>query len=187
MTFKALLELDHHLSLQFRLQSNQRLLRRVAAILAHSADSWFWLAGLGFLWAFHWGEWHNKAFFLAVGIFILAVVVMFIKFTIRRQRPEGGWGKIYRTADPHSFPSGHAARAVFLAAMFWAFGPAWLALLLTVWAPLVGLARVVMGVHFLSDVLAGIVVGLVFAGLYLLVYPFLQESVFTLFPFLLVK
>jgi undecaprenyl-diphosphatase len=34
-----------------------------------------------------------------------------------------------------------------------------LAALLSTWAPLVGLARVAMGVHYLSDVLAGAVLG----------------------------
>jgi undecaprenyl-diphosphatase len=40
-----------------------------------------------------------------------------------------------------------------------ALGPAWLALLLLLWAPLVSLARVAMGVHYLSDVVAGALLG----------------------------
>ena len=38
-------------------------------------------------------------------------------------------------------------------------GPPWFGLLLFIWAPLVGLARVSMGVHYLSDILAGMVIG----------------------------
>ena len=38
-------------------------------------------------------------------------------------------------------------------------GPTWFGLLLFVWAPLVGLARVSMGVHYLSDILTGMVIG----------------------------
>ena len=34
-------------------------------------------------------------------------------------------------------------------------------LLVAVWAPLVGLARVSMGVHYLSDILVGIAIGVV--------------------------
>ena len=56
------------------------------------------------------------------GILILAALVLAIKFLVRRQRPEGEWGAIYRNTDPHSFPSGHAARAVLLAGLFWARG-----------------------------------------------------------------
>jgi len=40
-------------------------------------------------------------------------------------------------------------------------GPAWLAIALLAWAPLVSLARAAMGVHYFSDVLAGMVLGVV--------------------------
>jgi undecaprenyl-diphosphatase len=39
-------------------------------------------------------------------------------------------------------------------------GPPWFGWLLLVWAPLVALARVAMGVHYLSDVLGGVALGL---------------------------
>ena len=89
---------------------------------------------------------------------------MIIKFTFRRQRPEGEWGVIYRSTDPHSFPSGHAARAALLAILTITWGPPWLGVLLVIWAPLVSLARVAMGLHYLSDILVGIFLGLI-AGL----------------------
>jgi undecaprenyl-diphosphatase len=96
-----------------------------------------------------------------LGIFLTAGLVFAIKFTVRRQRPEGEWGSIYRSTDPHSFPSGHAARATMLSILGIGLGPAWLGIILLIWAPLVGLARVAMGVHYLSDVLAGMLLGLV--------------------------
>jgi undecaprenyl-diphosphatase len=106
---------------------------------------------------------------LLAAIAVTAVVVLIIKFTVRRRRPEGEWGSIYRSTDPHSFPSGHAARAFMLAVVSLGLGPAWLGGLLAVWAPLVALARVAMGVHYLSDVLAGGILGLLMAGLYLII------------------
>jgi len=57
-----------------------------------------------------------------------------------------------------------------LAVVMLGIGPLWLGLLLLVWAPLVGLARVAMGVHYLSDVLAGMILGLVMGVLVLLVF-----------------
>ena len=90
----------------------------------------------------------------------LAVVVLCIKFLVRRRRPEGEWGGFYRKTDPHSFPSGHAARAFLIAVLVIGLGPAWLAAILCIWAPLVCLARVAMGVHYLSDILAGMLIGL---------------------------
>ena len=55
---------------------------------------------------------------------------------------------IYRKTDPHSFPSGHAARAFMIAVLATGLGPGWLAVVLWVWAPLVSVARVAMGVHY---------------------------------------
>jgi undecaprenyl-diphosphatase len=130
-------------------------------LLAHSGDSWFWLAGLILLWLLGSAYWRQRALALAVGIVVTAALVLTIKFLVRRRRPEGEWGAIYRNTDPHSFPSGHAARAIMLVAMAIGLGPAWFAVLLIIWAPLVSLARVAMGLHYLSDVLAGIALGLV--------------------------
>jgi undecaprenyl-diphosphatase len=57
-----------------------------------------------------------------------------------------------------------------LAVVALGLGPMWLGLLLLAWAPLVGLARVAMGVHYLSDVLAGMFLGLIMGAVVLLVY-----------------
>ena len=109
-----------------------------------------------------------------VAMCITALVAVGMKQVIRRRRPEGDWGLVYRSTDPHSFPSGHAARAFMLAVIATGLGPAGMAIALWVWAPLVALARVAMGVHYLSDVVAGLVVGLLVGGLALQVQqPFL--------------
>jgi undecaprenyl-diphosphatase len=136
-------------------------LRMASILLAHSGDSWLWLLGLGVLWLAGNEYWKSRAVSLAIGITLAAVIVLTLKFLVRRKRPEGDWGGIYRSTDPHSFPSGHAARAVMLAVLALGLGPAWLAIVLLLWAPFVSLARVAMGLHYLSDVLAGIVLGAV--------------------------
>ncbi len=167
MNLTTLLDLDARLSSRLRIAENPGRLRSVAAFLAHSGDSWFWGAGLLLLWWVGDSFWKRWAVTLFLGIAVLAVIVLTIKFIVRRRRPEGEWGSIYRSTDPHSFPSGHAARAVLLAVMVAALGPPWLALLLAVWAPLVALARVAMGVHYLSDVLAGVLLGVLMGRLFL--------------------
>jgi undecaprenyl-diphosphatase len=106
---------------------------------------------------------------MLLGIAVTALVVMVIKFSVRRSRPQGDWGGIYRKTDPHSFPSGHAARMAMLAVLALGLGPLWLGLIMLVWAPLVGLARAVMGVHYPSDILAGMVLGVIM-GVILLVF-----------------
>jgi undecaprenyl-diphosphatase len=69
--------------------------------------------------------------------------------------------------DPYSFPSGHAMHASAYAVLFSAQYPS-LTLPLAVFAALVGLSRVVLGVHFPSDVLIGTLIGAGTAGLLVL-------------------
>lgn len=164
MNLDALLEQDARLSARLRIAERPGLLRSLAVMLAHSGDSWFWWAGLALLWwrgdAF-WRSWANT---MLIGTITLALIVLPLKFLIRRPRPQGEWGTIYRITDPHSFPSGHAARAFLIAVLATTLGPSWLVIILWVWAPLVVLARVAMGVHYISDVLFGALLGL-FSGI----------------------
>jgi undecaprenyl-diphosphatase len=164
MSLRALLELDARASDRMRVAEQPGWIRRFAVFFAHSGDSWFWGLGLVILWGLGVPFWKHWAVVLFGGIALLAVLVMTLKFLIRRRRPEGEWGGIYRQTDPHSFPSGHAARAALIAVLAAGLGPAWLAALLWLWAPLVALARVAMGVHYLSDIVAGALLGLL-AGL----------------------
>ena len=169
MPWQKLLAVDARLSEQIRVAERPGWLRSLAIFLAHSGDSWFWLLALALVWWLGSAEWKSKSLIFAAAIIAAAVVVFVIKLTVRRQRPAGDWGNIYRSTDPHSFPSGHATRAVLLAILAIDLGPPWLALLLGVWAPLVILARVAMGVHYVADVIAGAALGIVLGGIFLLI------------------
>ncbi len=160
MAGNSLLDYDRALSQRLRIAETPGKLRTLAAILAHSGDSWFWLAGIALLWLLGPPLWRPEELLFLIAIIAVAVPVFVLKLIIRRRRPEGSWGAIYRSTDPHSFPSGHAARAALLAVLAIGLGPAWLGLILVVWAPLVILARVAMGVHYLSDVIAGAILGI---------------------------
>jgi undecaprenyl-diphosphatase len=170
MNLRPILELDARLSDQMRVAEKPGALRSIAAFFAHSGDSWFWAIGLISLWASGDSFWKKWAVLQAFGIGVLIVVVMSTKFLVRRRRPEGEWGGIYRSTDPHSFPSGHAARAFLIAVIALGLGPVGLAVILCVWAPLVALARVAMGVHYVSDIIAGAVFGIVVAWISLQIY-----------------
>ncbi|HEY5982155.1 MAG TPA: phosphatase PAP2 family protein [Anaerolineales bacterium] len=156
----SVVRLDARLSERLRVAEKPGIRRTLAAILAHSGDSWFWGAALVILWFLSDTYWKRWALIMLAAISVLAALVMTLKFIIRRRRPEGEWGSIYRNTDPHSFPSGHAARAFLIAVLATGLGPAGLVAALWAWAPLVSLARVAMGVHYVSDVLAGCIVGI---------------------------
>ncbi len=178
---RTLLETDARLSERLSIAERPGPLRNLAAFLAHSGDSWFWGLGLLLVWALGDAGWKYRAVVLFVAIALTAIIVQAIKGLVRRQRPPGEWGAIYRNADPHSFPSGHAARAIMLAILGLALGPPWLALILCMWGPLVALARVAMGVHYLSDVAAGaalgVLFGLFFGGTQTLLAPYYNRLV----------
>lgn len=106
------------------------------------------------------------AAFALIAIFLVEeAAVQSLKELVARPRPE--WAAT--AASGWSFPSGHAARGALVAAMAVAFVPTARKRLLVGLAVAFGLlmaaARVVLGVHHVSDVVAGAGLGLATAGL----------------------
>jgi undecaprenyl-diphosphatase len=95
-----------------------------------------------------------------------------LKRKIKRYRPfetlHGIRSRIV-PSDQFSFPSGHTAAACIMATLLAYFFPA-MAVPAILWASLVGLSRVYLGVHYPTDILAGAVMGLTcaMAGLYMI-------------------
>lgn len=102
---------------------------------------------------------------------VSAAVERLIKLAAARQRPFVQDQRIkmhqYRKPDDPSFPSGDSLRVWFLAVIVPAalgFPPAG-QILLAALAGLVALGRIVLGVHYLTDVLSGTGLGLLGAAL----------------------
>lgn len=96
-----------------------------------------------------------------------------LKNRLVRQRPFISWAAIRAHIAPldlYSFPSGHTMNAVNFAVLFSVFYPPllWLVLPFTL---LVGLSRVILGMHYPTDVLVGAVLGLLIAYSSLLLWP----------------
>ena len=172
MNFQELLEIDAKYSQRARIPEDKTGLKRAAAFLAHSGDSWFWGAGLIILWFVGPKPWRAQIGLLFLGIIITALSVFVIKFLVKRPRPEGEWGQLYRKSDPHSFPSGHAARAAMLTVVMLLSGTWWIGLIMLVWAILVDYSRIGLGVHYLSDILGGTLIGVLTGVLAVWVYSF---------------
>lgn len=99
---------------------------------------------------------------LAAALFLLAsavsaLSVQVLKNLVGRPRPDG----MLVEADFGSFPSGHAANAATIAVIaFLLFPRLWVALVGIAWVVLMGLSRTALSVHWLSDILAGTLLGI---------------------------
>ena len=165
MNLQKFLIFDEKVTWIIRLKDEDSRFKIVASFFAHSGDSWFIEIALLIIWLFTKDALHQLAALMAGAVVILAILVIAIKFLIRRPRPEGEWGAIYRNTDPHSFPSGHAARVAMLAVLAFSASLPVLGFFMVIWGLLVCLGRIWMGVHYLSDILAGILLGFLFGCL----------------------
>lgn len=153
-------EIDRHVSACLAIPYEKRTLRLLALAIAHSGDSPLWL--MGALAACLWGNpfWRGFGGRALVGTLVAGAATTALKWLFRRPRPPGdGWG-FYTYFDRHAFPSGHAGRCACLVLLLTPLLPAWGIASLALWAGMVGLARVALKVHFLSDVVGGWIVGL---------------------------
>ena len=108
----------------------------------------------------------NQAFcsFMLTGIFLDLVVSFILKSLVKRERPRVNQMDMFFTVsvDKFSFPSGHATRAGLVAVFFYVhFNYSHkFVLAIIVWTLLVCLSRILLGRHYVSDVLAGYVIGM---------------------------
>jgi undecaprenyl-diphosphatase len=157
----ALRRLDAELSRRLRAITPGRVSRILLSISAHSGDSVVLIPLLVVLWAFVGFSLQSYIVSLAGAYAASVVLTTGLKFALRRRRPEGEWGRIYRRTDPHSFPSGHASRTVSLTLAVFAHGWPLAGGVLLLWSLLVGCSRIILGVHYVLDVAAGYLLGVV--------------------------
>jgi len=161
MRLEHLLELDTALSEFLTLAPDSTRWRR-AKWLAHLGDGPVVFGMLGLVYLLGLSEnsslLRRACVVIAIMVALAIVVVTLIKFVVRRQRPRDPGEFVTFQYDVYSFPSGHAARLAALAVST-AFFYAPLGWMLGGMAVAVGLARVAVGIHFVSDVLIGLTVG----------------------------
>lgn len=142
--------------------SRRGSLRGVFRAVSRLGDGVFWYALMASMpgWL-GWSEGLRAALHMlavgAVGLLLYKV----LKRTLVRERPFVGLVGIECAMPPldrYSFPSGHTLHAVAFSSVAVAFVPA-LAIVLIPFALLVAASRVVLGLHYPSDVLVGAALG----------------------------
>lgn len=135
---------------------------RLAALAASRAgDGWLWyFVGVCVLL---FGHENRVIATAAAGLAVLAGVGLFmgLKKVSGRKRPceiePHCWARVL-PPDEFSFPSGHTITAFAVSISIAAFYPATLSVLLAC-AVCVAVSRILLGMHFLSDVVAGALIG----------------------------
>lgn len=153
---------DLRVSGRLRAWKPPRWLRIWMVTATRLGDGWAWLAIAGLLAA--GGGPHHRA--LAVGAAAASVAssaLVLLKRRFRRPRPcdlapHPSFGEI-KAPDRFSFPSGHAMNAFAINTALALQYPL-LAPLLGVVAASIAASRVVLGLHFVSDVVVGALLGI---------------------------
>ena len=134
---------------------------RFSRVISASADGVLYvLLAAGLYWQYGMADALLCAMLLAFAI--ERPVYFMLKNGFKRNRPQQAikdFRSVITPSDQFSFPSGHTSAAFMVATLVSYFFPA-LLIGLYLWALSVAFSRVVLGVHFPSDTLMGMVLGI---------------------------
>lgn len=124
-------------------------------------DGWIWYTLLLVLPLIYGAQGGVAAFHMGVTALVGVALYKLIKTRAVRERPYITHSAIHCASVPldrYSFPSGHTLHAISFTLLFAAYFPAWTGALAGL-AFLIALSRVVLGLHYPTDVAAGAVLG----------------------------
>mgnify|MGYP000229940975 CR=1 FL=1 len=157
----TLQDYDENIYRWFNRFQSSLVLTRLFKAISHSGDGYLYLA-IAVL-AMFIDNANSKLFVASCALAYLIEVPSFIllKHFFKRNRPyvqlKGSYYAI-EPADKFSLPSGHSAAAFLMFNLIAFYYPSF-CFIAFIWAVLIGLSRVILGVHYLSDIIAGALLG----------------------------
>ena len=142
-------------------QTEKRMVIPMARAVSRSGDGYLHLLIPLLIWSLD-----DTGFARFLPVLVLALVVerllyWLVKNSLRRPRPQDsvpGFRSLVTAGDQFSFPSGHSSGAFLLATVLMLlYGAA--AAPMFLWASGVALSRILLGVHFPGDTVAGALMG----------------------------
>ena len=167
------MRLDISLCRRFNRYARWRAVHRYFAAVSRLGDGVFWYCLMGLIpFLFGWQYW-LASLHMAITAIVALLLYTTLKRRIRRPRPSQRYTDVtvrIPPLDEFSFPSGHTLHAVAFSTVAIAHIPA-LAFLLLPFTLSVALSRVILGVHYPSDVLAALGIGLLLGKIMLWAGP----------------
>ncbi len=151
--------------------SQYRLIRDCFRLVSRLGDGVFWYALMIGILVLHGSEGVLPVVHMAVAGFVGTLLYKWLKGKTLRPRPYEVRQDIWLTGKPldkFSFPSGHTLHAVVFGIVVLSYFPQ-LSIIVIPFMMMVGLSRVVLGLHYPSDVIAGALIGALIAGLSFLI------------------
>lgn len=160
-------QLDSNVCVAVNHTSQYRLIRDSFRIASRLGDGIFWYALMLGVLVFKGTEGLTSVIHMAAAGLVGTLLYKWLKGKTLRPRPYQVRQDIYLTGTPldkFSFPSGHTLHAVVFTVVALSYFPQ-LSFLLVPFTLMVALSRVVLGLHYPSDVIAGALIGSLIGGL----------------------
>ncbi|MET1255077.1 phosphatase PAP2 family protein [Aliikangiella maris] len=137
----------------------------LSKFISFTGDGWFYLMiAAGAL--LHDAENNQDFIYSSIVAYAIELQLYFLlKHKFKRNRPQAFFSTFkarIKPSDQFSFPSGHTAAAFVMATQLIIYFPVF-GILAICWALSIGLSRVLLGVHFPGDILAGMSLGILSA------------------------